>query len=59
MGLENGRLCEMYKTLFTSQTEAIAILQKAQREAEEIYISAPDPDIRVFEPRKPEDEKDE
>jgi UDP-N-acetylmuramoylalanine-D-glutamate ligase len=50
---------KMYKTLFTSQTEAIAILQKAQQETEEIYISAPDPDIRVFEPRKPEDEKDE
>ena len=49
----------MYRTLFNSQTEAIAILQKAQREAEEIYISAPEPDIRVLGPREPEDEKDE
>ena len=50
---------KMYKALFNSQTEAIEILQKAQQEAEEIYISAPDPDIRVLEPRRPEDEKDE
>ncbi len=50
---------KMYKTLFNSQTEAIAILQKAQQEAEEIYISAPDPDIRVLGSREPEGEKDE
>ncbi len=49
----------MYKTLFNSQTEAIEILQKAQQEAEEIYISAPDPDIRVLEPRRPDDEQNE
>jgi hypothetical protein len=50
---------QMYKTLFHSQTEAIEILQKAQREAEDIYISAPDPDIRVVDFRQPEDEPDE
>ena len=49
----------MYRTLFNSQTEAIEILQRAQQEAEEIYISAPDPDIRVLGPRGPEDEQDE
>ena len=45
----------MYKRLFRSQTEAIAILQKAQQDAEEMYISSPEPDIRVLEPKKPED----
>jgi len=45
----------MYKRLFRSQTEAIAILQKAQQDTEEMYISSPEPDIRVLEPKKPED----
>jgi len=45
----------MYKRLFHSQTEAIAILQKAQQDAEEMYISSPEPDIRVLEPKKPGD----
>ena len=45
----------MYKRLFHSQTEAIAILQKAQQDTEEMYISSPEPDIRVLEPKKPED----
>ena len=44
----------MYKRLFRSQTEAIAILQKAQQDTEEMYISSPEPDIRVLEPKKPE-----
>ena len=30
----------MYKTLFTAVTRSVDILQKAQREAEEIYISS-------------------
>ena len=45
----------MYKRLFRSQTEAIAILQKAQQDTEEMYISSPEPDIRVLEPKKSED----
>ena len=45
----------MYKRLFRSQTEAIAILQKAQQDTEEMYISSPEPDIRVLETKKPED----
>ena len=35
----------MYKKLFQSQTRAIQILQEAQQETEEMYISAPDSDI--------------
>ena len=39
----------MYRKLFNAQTDAIRILQKAQQEAEEMYISAPDPVLRVLE----------
>jgi len=31
---------KMYQTLFQAQTQAIDILQKAQRETEEIYIDS-------------------
>jgi hypothetical protein len=40
----------MYRKLFNSQTDAIEILQRAQRETEEMYISAPDPELKVFPP---------
>ncbi len=43
----------MYRRLFNSQTDAIAILQKAQQETEEIYAAAPEPDVRVLESQKP------
>jgi len=46
---------KMYKTLFQSQTRAIEILQEAQKETEEMYISAPEPELRILEPKKPED----
>ena len=49
----------MYKKLFNSQTAAIRILQEGQQETEEMYISVPDPDIRVLEPKKPDDEPGE
>ncbi len=39
---------EMYLTLFRSITQAIALLQEAQRQTEEMYISAEAPDIRVI-----------
>ena len=48
----------MYKRLFNSQTDAITLLQEAQRETEEMFITAPDPDIRVFEPKKEADHED-
>ena len=44
----------MYKKLFNSQTDAIALLQKAQQETEEMYMSSPEPDIRVLHPKNPE-----
>ena len=48
---------KMYKTLFQAQTQAIEILQKAQQDTEEIYISSRDPEIRVLRPEEPEDKK--
>ena len=39
---------KMYRLLSNSQTDAIRLLQKAQQEAEEIYISAEDPKLKLF-----------
>ena len=36
----SGSYKEMYKTLFNAVTRSVDILQRAQREAEEIYISS-------------------
>lgn len=46
---------KMYHRLFNSQTDAITILQQAQRDTENMYIEAPEPELRVLEPQKPED----
>lgn len=46
---------EMYRKLFKAQSDAIALLQQAQQETEEIYISAPEPDIRVLTPKYTEE----
>ena len=48
---------KMYRKLFNSQTDAIEILQKAQLETEQMYIEAPDPDIRLLDTGK-QDEKE-
>ncbi|MDD4511347.1 MAG: hypothetical protein PHY23_10645 [Oscillospiraceae bacterium] len=45
----------MYRRLFNAQSDAIALLQQAQRDTEEMYMSAPEPDIRVLKPKEPED----
>ncbi len=42
----------MYRKLFNSQTQAIELLQKAQQDTEEMYVSSPDPDIRFFDKGK-------
>ena len=44
---------EMYTTLFRETTKAIEILQRAQQDAEEMYIAAPEPDIRMLDVPKP------
>ena len=39
---------KMYKKLFNAQTDAIDILQKAQQQTEEIYISSPESEIKLL-----------
>lgn len=49
---------KLYYVLFHAITDAIAILQKAQQDAEELYISAEEPELRVvdmLEYQKPDD----
>jgi len=46
---------EMYKRLFQSQTLAIQILQKAQQDTEEMYLSAEPSEIKVLDTKKQED----
>jgi hypothetical protein len=45
---------KMYRRLFNSQTQAIELLQKAQQDTEEMYIEAPDPDIRLLNAAQPD-----
>ena len=40
---------KMYLTMFRASEEAISLLIKAQQECEEMFISAPEPEIRVLE----------
>lgn len=47
---------KMYRKLFNSQTEAISIMMQAQKETEEMYVSAPDPEIHLAAPSEPEDD---
>ena len=47
----------MYRHLFNTQTDVIKILQKAHQETEEIYMSTPDPDIRLIGPEQPDDKE--
>jgi len=55
----------MYRKLFNAATdaanlveEALEIIKQAQRETEEMYISAPDPDIRLLDTNKQMDDAD-
>lgn len=38
---------KMYRKLFNAQTDAISILQKAQRDTENLYIEADDTPIEL------------
>jgi hypothetical protein len=65
-GIAMPDYAKMYRLLFNSQTDAIAlqeqateILKKAQQATEEIYASAPSPDIRMLEPKKPDEPENE
>lgn len=39
---------EMYLKLFRASEQAISTLIQAQRECEELYISQPEPDLKVL-----------
>ena len=41
---------ELYLTLFRDTEKAINIFTDAQRRCEEMYISAPEPEIRLLPP---------
>jgi hypothetical protein len=40
---------KMYRRLFNAQTDAVRILQQAQTETEEMFVSAPAPDVRLLD----------
>ena len=44
---------EMYLTLFRATEQALGILIEAQRSCEELYLSAPEPELFVFPGGKP------
>ncbi len=48
----------MYYKLFNAQTDAITILQNAQKDTEEMYLSAPDTVLRLHETKPPEEGDD-
>ncbi|MEA4895941.1 MAG: hypothetical protein VB064_11880 [Oscillospiraceae bacterium] len=39
---------EMYLKLFRASEEAVNVLIAAQRECEELYVSAPEPELKVI-----------
>jgi len=39
---------ELYLKLFRASEEAVSILIAAQRECEELYLSSPEPDLKVM-----------
>ena len=43
---------EMYLKMMRANEEAIRILVAAQRECEELYVNAPEPELIVLEPEK-------
>lgn len=47
---------KMYRKLFNSLTEAISILVQAQKETEEMYETALEPEIQISEHHEPLDE---
>ena len=48
---------KMYRHMFNATTDAISLLQKAQQEAEEMFVSAPPPDVRVLRPGETADKE--
>ena len=48
---------EMYLTMVNASEDAINMLIAAQRKCEELYLSSPDPEITVLEPKPQESSK--
>lgn len=47
---------KMYRHLFNIQAQVIDILQEAHREVEEMYLSAPGPELKVLNAPEADDE---
>ena len=45
----------MYYTLFRSISQAVSVLEEAQKETEEMFLSAPEPDLTALRPEPPKD----
>ena len=39
---------KLYRHLFNAATDAVELLKNAQKETEEMYLSAPDPEVRLL-----------
>lgn len=48
---------KMYRRLLIAQAKAIEILQEAQQDTEDMYISSPRDNITVLETKKPDTDK--
>ena len=48
---------KMYAKLFNAVTDAVTILQNAQRQTEEQYVESGEPVITVIRPKEPETEE--
>ena len=49
----------MYYKLFDAQTKVIELLQQAQRDTEEIYVSSPEPGLHILTTQKEHMDKKE
>lgn len=49
----------MYLKLFRASEEAVNVLIAAQRECEELYVSAPEPELKIITQPEPESGKKE
>lgn len=47
---------KMYRRLFNSQTDAITLLQQAQRDTEEMYVSSSEPELYVLDSNMSDDD---
>lgn len=49
---------EMYLRMFRAAAKSIELLQQAQRDCEELYLSAAGPELTVLPGRAPEDREE-